>query len=233
MSNFYITGDTHGNFENIIDFCEKHQTSTEDVIIILGDSGINYFGDKRDIKIKKLLGTLAITVFCVRGNHEMRPSGIKTMLKSTFYSGGVFYEEKYPNIIYAEDGEVFEFPFGKTIVIGGAYSVDKYHRIARHMMWFKDEQLTEDEMINIEKTLLFTHSLKIDYVFSHTCPRRYEPIECFLSVVDQSTVDKTMEDWLDAIYEGLHIANKWYVGHFHTEKVIDNVEFMFKNIKII
>ena len=42
----YITGDTHGNFQRIKEFCQEQQTTTNDYLIILGDAGINYFGDQ-------------------------------------------------------------------------------------------------------------------------------------------------------------------------------------------
>ena len=38
----YLTGDTHGDFDRIIHFCEKMQTTRADVMIILGDAGFNY-----------------------------------------------------------------------------------------------------------------------------------------------------------------------------------------------
>ena len=44
----YITGDTHGKFERIEQFCGKFKTSREDVLIILGDAGINFFGWVKD-----------------------------------------------------------------------------------------------------------------------------------------------------------------------------------------
>lgn len=42
---------------------------------------------------------------------------------------------------------------------------------------------------------------KIDVILSHTCPLKYEPSEVFLSGIDQSTVDKSTEKWLDRIEE--------------------------------
>lgn len=38
----YITGDTHGEFQRILNFAERVHTSKEDVMIILGDAGINF-----------------------------------------------------------------------------------------------------------------------------------------------------------------------------------------------
>ena len=50
---FYITGDTHRSFDRIEDFCYGYETTTEDVMIILGDAGINYWLDLSD---KELCG---------------------------------------------------------------------------------------------------------------------------------------------------------------------------------
>ena len=44
----YLTGDTHGEFHHVIDFCHKMQTNQDDIIVILGDVGLNYYGGKRD-----------------------------------------------------------------------------------------------------------------------------------------------------------------------------------------
>ena len=44
----YITGDTHGDFRRIKEFCRLADTTAEDVIVILGDAGINYYGNESD-----------------------------------------------------------------------------------------------------------------------------------------------------------------------------------------
>lgn len=67
---------------------------------------------------------------------------------------------------------------------------------------------------------------KFDVVISHTCPLRYEPIEVFLTQIDQSTVDDGTEKWLDSIENRIdYIA--WYCGHWHTDKRIDKMHFLF------
>ena len=70
---FYITGDTHRSFDRIEDFCYEYETTTEDVMIILGDAGINYWLDLSDKELKGQLSGMNITFFCVHGNHEARP----------------------------------------------------------------------------------------------------------------------------------------------------------------
>ena len=71
----------------------------------------------------------------------------------------------------------------------------------------------------------------VDIILSHTCPLKYEPTEVFMKGIDQSMVDKTMEVFLDKVEENIDY-DKWYCGHYHTEKQIDKIEFIFESIKI-
>lgn len=73
----YITGDTHGEFGRIEAFCRRFETCKEDVMIILGDAGINFSGGIRDMRKKGFLESLPITVFAIHGNHEQRPQTIE------------------------------------------------------------------------------------------------------------------------------------------------------------
>lgn len=96
----YITGDTHRNFKRVRDFCEKNNTSKEDILIILGDVGINYYLDESDLLLKEELQELPITLFCIRGNHEARPENINTYITSSFWDGEVYIEPNFPNLKY-------------------------------------------------------------------------------------------------------------------------------------
>ena len=78
----------------------------------------------------------------------------------------------------------------KSIVIGGAYSVDKFYRLAMGYKWFEDEQPSTEVKEYVESQLEKLN-WNIDLVLSHTAPLRYEPVEWFLPVIDQSTVDKS------------------------------------------
>ena len=68
----YYTGDTHGGKTKIINFYHRMNLTAEDTIVILGDAGMNYFGDVRDEFLKNYLDRLGITIFSIHGNHEMR-----------------------------------------------------------------------------------------------------------------------------------------------------------------
>lgn len=243
----YLTGDTHGVFERIIDFCGRFSLTADDTIIILGDAGINYYGNKSDDKKKKRLSGLPCTLFCLHGNHEMRPMSVtnkqgEPLYHETPYRGGIAYvENAYPRLVFAKDGEIYDFPSSdggmkKCIAIGGAYSVDKYYRLEMAVTtgntsayrWFSDEQPDAETKARVAAKLA-TVGNKIDVVLSHTCPYKYLPRECFLAGLDQSTVDDSTEKWLDGI-EGTVDYEHWYCGHYHTDKVIDKLTFMYEQV---
>lgn len=225
-----ITGDTHRNFKRIIQFCEKYPTTKEDVLIILGDAGINYCNDIRDTYVKERLAQLPITLFCIHGNHEMRPETIDSY-KSIIWKGGQAYvENKYPNLIFAKDGEIYTLADKKVLVIGGAYSVDKWYRLQQGYGWFEDEQPSEEIKNYVEKQLEIS-DWAVDVVLSHTTPYQCRPVDLFLDFVDQSTVDSSTEKWLMSLEEKLSY-DKWYAGHYHCDRTIDKLQIMYRNVEL-
>ena len=102
----YITGDTHKRFKRIADFCERMETTTDDIMIILGDAGINFSGGERDRYDKEYLSCLPITLFCIHGNHEMRPYEVPGYKEKEWHGGIVYQEEKYGKIMFVKDGEI-------------------------------------------------------------------------------------------------------------------------------
>ena len=220
----YITGDTHRDFTRL----HNLKGTEEDMLIVLGDAGINYYLNEEDTNYKEYLNSFKIKLFCIRGNHEERPENINTYKEVNMFDGKVYIEENYPNLIFAKDGEVYNIDGLSVLVIGGAYSVDKEYRLMYGHKWFKDEQLSEYEMNNILDKVKGKH---FDIVLTHTCPYKYEPKETFKLKLDQSKIDKSMEHFLDKIEESISY-NKWYCGHYHIEKQIDKLDFMFGRIKI-
>ena len=212
MGRFYITGDTHGNFNRIDYFCQRFETSKEDILCILGDAGINYYLNKKDYMLKQVLQDMPITFFCIHGNHEERPFNISTYITKKWNGGTVYYEEEFPNILFAKDGEIYNINGKSILVIGGAYSVDKEYRLLKGWSWFKDEQPNKEIVKYIEKQI--TKQRHFDIVLTHTCPIKTEPRHMFLPFIDQSKVDKTTELLLQRIADWITFDN-WYFGHFH------------------
>lgn len=138
-------------------------------------------------------------------------------------------EDDFPNLIFAMDGEVYDLGGIQTVVIGGAYSVDKFYRLAKGWGWWADEQPSPAVRQKVE-TALAARDWKVDAVLSHTTPLKYVPTEVFLASIDQRLVDKSTEIWLDSIESRLTYKH-WYAGHFHTEKDIDRLTLLFGSIR--
>lgn len=224
----YITGDIHGDPMRIYVFAKKHKLTKNDMVIILGDVGANYYGDERDERTKENLSKVRVPILCIHGNHEMRPWEADGYTLVKWNGGKVWVQEKYPQLLFAKDGEIYTIDGKRYIAIGGAYSVDSYWRIKHHAGWWESEQPTEEIKKFVEKQLQVN---EIDIILSHTCPRKYEPIEAFLPFIDQSSVDTSTEDWLDSIEETVNYQ-AWYCGHWHIEKDIDRIHFLFKSWRV-
>lgn len=218
----WITGDTHGNFSWLPDWCKKHDTTRQDALIILGDAGIMYYGQKkaREIMLKEFIAKQPITLLCVRGNHEARPANYTSTCFEIWgddpvVEDGWYFEFEYPNIKYLADGTIFDLNGKRCLAIGGAYSIDKEYRLLMGWRWFADEELTDEEMCNILDKI--DHQ-SFDYVFTHTCPEAWQPTDLFINSIDQSKISKRMEQFLTTVSEIINFKH-WYFGHFHAHRL--------------
>ncbi|MBE5850291.1 MAG: metallophosphoesterase [Lachnospiraceae bacterium] len=223
-----ITGDLHRRFERIISFSRKYGTVDGDTMIILGDAGINFYGGRKDKQFKDHVVDLGMKFFCIHGNHEMRPESTGLYKEKEWNGGIVYVEDDYPDLMFAKDGEIFDIDGYKTIVIGGAYSVDKFYRLERGYQWFADEQPTEETKAYVEQQLDKV-GWNVDVVLSHTVPYQYRPVDLFIRGLDQSTVDSSTEKWLTDIESRL-TYKKWYAGHYHCDRDVDNLKIMYRKV---
>ena len=236
MRRILITGDTHRNFSHL-----KGYNDEPTVMIILGDAGINYCLDQRDADFKRSLARKFnnITFLCVRGNHEERPSNLDMVIKDITtqeFTGTFYIEPEFPNILYFIDGCYYNIGGRSIFVMGGAYSVDKYYRLAMGYKWFPEEQM--NEMERIQMTSLFDHGYPVDMIFTHTCPYTWQPFDLFLAGIDQSTVDHTMEEFFQEMLDmerarGIQMFNTWCFGHFHSDRICGDGRGVMLSNKVI
>ena len=229
-----LVSDTHGKvFNRIYDT----NLQPDDTLIILGDNGLNFFLDERDKKEKECVQTSGVRVYCLRGNHDVRPQTLLTMerIYDDEVKQFVYRELTYPNIRYLIDGLTYLFGDYSALVIGGAYSVDRDLRLKKIRKdgwcgWWPDEQLYEYEK---EKILRKVHRSNVDFVFTHTCPLEFQPKDLFLSFVDQSSVDDSMERFLSEVSKEVK-WNIWLFGHYHQDRIEkDYVEQFYQNVETL
>lgn len=246
IKNWLVRGDTHGNFD-WLEMVRPHERDEarieETAVIILGDAGFNFFLNQRDVDLKSWVNKVGCRIYCVRGNHEARPqmtSAPYELVWDEDVGGEVYVEEQFPNIRFFKDFGEYVIDGYSVAVIGGAYSVDKKWRLRRAGIfdearnnpkktgWFSDEQLTQEEMN--EASALFKNR-RYDFVLSHTCPYSWRPTDLFLSFINQSSVDSTMERWMDELKEQIHWGI-WLFGHYHADRLERPfVEMYFKDVE--
>lgn len=230
MKRIFVKGDYHGNFHGLRDFCAKAGTTRDDIIVALGDFGVNYTLDERDTYVKAALAKMPVTFIAVHGNHEERPRFLCNyeIVDSPFGEGKMWHDPDYPNQYFPLDGH--QTIYGrKALVIGGAYSVDKAYRLATGKRWFPSEQLSEVERDAILRACSDQH---YDFVLTHTCPTSVVPMDRFLPGIEQASVDRTMEQFLQTMKEQITYDN-WYCGHWHIDRMVDNFHFVQDSYKEI
>lgn len=248
IKQWFITGDTHGAqrlCKRLRVFKLQHPDliPEETGIVILGDAGLNYHGEtlggSYDAKDKEAVNKYGYQLYLVRGNHEFRPSTLSNIqyIDDENVQGHIYYETQYPNIHYFKDGgDVYFFGGHPIYVIPGAYSVDKNFRLATGKKWFRDEQLTEEEKETLLDRIITCNEFDEEspIVLSHTCPFCWEEYinYLFMDGLDQDSIDKTMEKFLNQIYNSIWYKH-WYFGHFHDDKDFYDIEATILFEKII
>lgn len=225
---WFLFGDIHGDVYPIRRFYERNKEkllpeAEQNHIILLGDVGANFaLHGQRDIVFKMKMSEYPFTYICLRGNHEERVKKVMEMHPEDWeerekYGGKIYAEKDYPQLEYLSDiPAVYNFDGYKTLSLPGAYSVDKWYRLLHGWPWFEEEQLSKKE--RDYGMQLKAENQPFDLVISHTCPLQYEPTDLFIEGVDQSMVDKTMEQYLKKIEQDLDYK-RWAFGHYHADRL--------------
>ena len=224
--NIFIIGDLHGDKNPIRNFYNNYIKGTpkeveENWLICLGDFGALYWFDYRDRNFKRDLSKYPFKYFVIRGNHEERASNRAIIEPDLWeevecFGNTCLRQPAFPNIYYAKDeGGIYNIAGRKTFVIPGAYSVDKWYRLQMGWNWFPDEQLTLRERQELEDLATGQH---FDLVLSHTCFYSGMPRDAFLSSINQSTVDNSMENFMEKLKEQITFS-LWLWGHYHLDRV--------------
>ena len=113
-----------------------------------------------------------------------------------------------------------------VLSVSYTHLIDKYYRIRNGLPWFESEQPGEAIKKYVEQKLDKVN-WQLDIVLSHTVPIECEPVWAFIPGLDQSTVDKSTEKWLQYIYDNLEVT-EGYGGHYHVEGEEGGVRIMFE-----
>lgn len=209
----FLKGDIHGNLFEVIDFINRFNLGEGDNIIILGDCGIAWRKDRKDldqnIKLWNECGN-GVKLYFLDGNHEN--FNILNSLPIENNMGKIA-----DNIYHLRRGQTYEFEGKKMLVCGGADSIDKYRRV-ENFTWWKEETISQETIDDIPAGYY-------DYVLTHCCPRSiFDSNKIYLSTLqflNEDKINHNSEDMLEQLKNKITF-NHWYFAHYHTDKKLDS-----------
>lgn len=178
-----IVGDIHGDTHTYHSIVRGRPASIQ-----IGDYGLG-FSDSVD-KTESHWQTVNPQHRFIRGNHD-----------SPVVCGGM------PNYVgdYALEGTI--------LYIGGAWSIDYYHRQEGHS-WWSDEELSQDQW---KKVLQLHREHKPKVVISHDAPHGVPKSMGLLnSTFGGETITRTSYRMAQMMLE--HQPEWWFFGHWHQTK---------------
>ena len=209
----FLKGDIHGNLFEVIEFINRFELGENDNIIILGDCGIAWRKDRKDLDQNiKLWNEYSngVKLYFLDGNHEN--FNILNSLPIENNMGKIA-----DNIYHLRRGQIYEFEGKKILVCGGADSIDKYRRV-ENFTWWKEETISQETIDNIPAG-------HYDYVLTHCCPRSiFDNNRVYLSTLqflDENKINHNSEDMLEQLKDKITFDH-WCFGHYHINRNLDN-----------
>ena len=208
-----VTGDTHGNYTKLIDYCDEH-LSQGDYIIVCGDFGIMFSNTEACKEQFTSLLNKPYTICFVDGNHE-NFDYLNSFPVETWKCGKV--HQVAPNLYHLMRGQVFCIEDKTIFTFGGAESIDKAYRTPKISWW--EEEMPNDAEMKEAIINLGHYNNKVDYILTHALPTSQLPYcSCILGF---NMRGDELTDFLDKI-DSKTKFKRWYCGHYHTDSRLDN-----------
>ena len=234
----FLTGDTHGDYDIRKLGSDKFPAGTllekKDYVIILGDFGLVWKHQLHRSEMYWLdwLDNKPWTTLVVPGNHE-NWDRIYTLPQVDMFGSKVYKVSE--TVFMFKRGEVYNIDGQKFFVMGGAYSIDKPHRVKGHTWWEREEPTHAEYEHGFQ--MLDQNDWKVDYILGHTCPDSIGDL--YLTVNGYSkeymgmcSVQRFFEE---VVYKTEF--KRFYFGHWHDdwEVEVDDRRYtmMYNNIEAI
>ena len=237
-----VSGDIHGEFNELVYKCCIQYRMTDTLIIVAGDCGFGFeqqgYYENVYNRNRERLSKSNNWVLFVRGNHD-----------NPAYSND--YPIKHRRWMTIPDYSVVRACGHQILCIGGAISVDRSYRIsdlhyhptrhddplARNIYW-----TNEYPVFAIEKLDAINKSCTIDTVITHTAPSFCELTSknglANWAIRDEDLTAhvkyerQVMDKILDYLKSNHHPLRHWFYGHFHQSwhQEIDGVQYNMLDI---
>ena len=226
MNRIFITGDTHGDINwgklNTRSFPEQKELTKEDYLIIAGDFGAVWTGDKSDRYFIKSYEQRNFTTLFVDGNHENHDA--IDAYPVTEWNGGKVHMIS-DTVIHLMRGQVYEIAGRTFFTMGGAQSTDKMYR-KEGVSWWARELPSDEEYDDAIKNLSRC-GFKVDYIITHSAPEDY----AYDHDIDVARNLNKLTKFLSSLITEHDIKYKdWYFGHYHRDRDYGKLHCVYRRI---
>lgn len=222
----YITGDTHAMIDweklNTREFPEQKDLTRDDYVIVLGDFGGVWDGDKQDKYILKTYGQRNFTTLFIDGNHENHD--LLDSYPVEEWNGGKIHRIS-DNVIHLMRGQVFTIEGMKIFTMGGAESTDKEWRREGESWWAREmpsKEEYEEAVANLEKC-----GGRVDLILTHCAPEATVLSLNMHGVYSRSKNELT--SFLDTLAQTINY-NHWFFGHYHNDSDCGKFSLVYDRI---
>lgn len=203
----YVTADLHGDLDRLREAEKKLRR--KDTLIVLGDFGFLWSGDKAERKLLHRLGKRRYTLLFLDGVHEN--FDLLEEFPIVEYQGGRA-RQLGDRLYQLLRGECYTIGGHSMLCMGGGESEDLIDR-EEGRTWWRQELPSEEEMQHCRDTLS-AHGGRVDYILTHTPPYR---LRRFL--IGEEAETNRLETFLDEIAQNAYYRC-WYFGRFHMDRAI-------------
>ena len=183
-----------------------------DTLIICGDFGFIFSGDKNEKKVIDYLSTRRFVTAFVDGTHDNMNKINRSRV--TYWHGGMVHRIK-GNLIHLMRGQIFDIEGNTYFTFGGGESTDKDMRLEQGT-WWREEEPTPIEMAN-GANRLDEVGLKVDYIITH------EPPSLVKSAILLRNGSRDRVNKLNGYFEEIGRSceyKHWFFGSLHEDRVI-------------
>ena len=201
----YVTGDTHGDLRRFQERAMRRLKRT-DTLIVLGDFGFLWNGDKEEQKALKWLTRRPYQLLFIDGCHEN--FDLLRDHPTVEYKGGRA-RHLGGNLYYIHRASILTIEGKKLLCFGGGESEDKDER-EEGVNWWRAEMPTSDEL-DLCMDNLAAAGWKVDYILTHDAPAR---------LLAFTAMEREQTNWLHTFFDKLMLRTEyrsWMFGRYHRD----------------
>ncbi len=207
-----VTGDMHGDITRFNDKNIK-KLKKGDTLMVCGDFGFLWTGDKKEKKILKQLGKKKYNIMFVEGCHE-NFSLLLEYPKEEYCGGEV--RRISGNLMQMVRGNIFTIEGNTFFAFGGGQEIEENIRRESNTFW--KEALPTVEEINFGVENLNKSKQTVDYLITHEPPGRVKDF-LGLSVVTNDNEINELNTVFNIVSEKCTFK-RWFFGKCHKNKVV-------------